>query len=786
MKIPPLFYLTLFLLHSPAWAREIHVAPTGHDQALGSKDQPLLSIQKAASLAEAGDICIIHGGEYHESIRPVKDGEQDKYIVFKAAPGEKVVIWGTQKLENWRQEPIGLVSAPLPFSLDTKNQVFMNKLPLTEARWPNGEAFNFKASMASIQRKVSNPHQIHCKEFPNTWSEADLKGAIVWVMADKKWSAWTSIADQFDPRKKLLSLQHPAGFEVGSWITESHNPLRGGNFRLIGAKALIDQPGEWIYDSQEKRLYLMPPKDVKALDQLNIHAQKNKYGFDLHQKTYIQIKGLELRGCGINLNEASYCHLERCNIQYFFQAKGNVKVNRIDGQPGLVITGRKNVVRDCEIAYSAGNGVMCGGQSNQIVNNYIHHTDFMGSYDACISLSGMDHLISNNTIAYSGRDCLLYSGTGHHIQYNDVSFPAQVAHDSGALYCAGSDGGNTNIHHNWIHDNPGSHLNIGMYVDNYMSNYLIHHNVIWRCGSSMRLNRPTHNIIVYHNSMDVDLLSNWGPWAGQQTQGGTAVFNNSFIKTLEVMPEVFTASNLKDRTFDSTLLQPIYSANSIDKGIALKGVTEAFTVGKAPDIGAYEKGRTSWKAGHDFNHSPQTIAIEDLSPLRNLVKNASFEHESFLPKSDRSDEILYWTRTFLKKSRCEKHEGFNFPPANKRNSIHGYSLTLQGNESDGVEQKCEHLIPNSTYIARAYVRLEDAKECNLTITSNGISAKALASNVKLNSDQVWRLLIVTFRTSTDNTSVTLGITKLGSGKAYVDNTGLLLDIQDFMNRSSAL
>lgn len=45
---------------------EYHVAKSGSDYALGTKQNPFLTINKAASVAVAGDTIIVHEGVYRE------------------------------------------------------------------------------------------------------------------------------------------------------------------------------------------------------------------------------------------------------------------------------------------------------------------------------------------------------------------------------------------------------------------------------------------------------------------------------------------------------------------------------------------------------------------------------------------------------------------------------------------------------------------------------------------------------------------------------------------------
>lgn len=79
-----------------------HVAKSGSDRNPGTTEAPLLTIQRAAELAWAGDRVTVHEGEYREWVRPRNGGwGEDSRIVYEAAPGEHVVIKGSERITGW-------------------------------------------------------------------------------------------------------------------------------------------------------------------------------------------------------------------------------------------------------------------------------------------------------------------------------------------------------------------------------------------------------------------------------------------------------------------------------------------------------------------------------------------------------------------------------------------------------------------------------------------------------------------------------------------------------------
>lgn len=100
------FALTIFcfsLVQSRACAAtEYHVSVDGDDANDGSSSRMLRTISAAAALAQPGDTITVHEGVYRERVTPPLGGESDaKRIVYQAAPGEHVVIKGSETVKGW-------------------------------------------------------------------------------------------------------------------------------------------------------------------------------------------------------------------------------------------------------------------------------------------------------------------------------------------------------------------------------------------------------------------------------------------------------------------------------------------------------------------------------------------------------------------------------------------------------------------------------------------------------------------------------------------------------------
>jgi hypothetical protein len=82
------------------YARVYHVAqrhPAACDDNPGTAEAPFLTINAAARILQPGEKVVVHAGVYRECVRPALGGDgPDRMIAYEAAPGEQVVIKGSE------------------------------------------------------------------------------------------------------------------------------------------------------------------------------------------------------------------------------------------------------------------------------------------------------------------------------------------------------------------------------------------------------------------------------------------------------------------------------------------------------------------------------------------------------------------------------------------------------------------------------------------------------------------------------------------------------------------
>lgn len=96
--------------------REFHVAKHGSDENTGTEENPFLTIQRAANLAQPGNVITVHEGIYRERVNLLRGGTADRPIIYQAAPGEKVEIKGSELIKGWKKEKGDVWKVVLPNS----------------------------------------------------------------------------------------------------------------------------------------------------------------------------------------------------------------------------------------------------------------------------------------------------------------------------------------------------------------------------------------------------------------------------------------------------------------------------------------------------------------------------------------------------------------------------------------------------------------------------------------------------------------------------------------------
>jgi alpha-L-arabinofuranosidase len=198
--------------------RVYHVAKTGSDLGNGTKEAPFLTINKAASIAVAGDTVIVHEGVYREWVKPKNSGLSNiRRITYQAAEGEKVVIKGSERIQNWRHVEGSIWKVQLSNSFfgdfnPYKEEVYGDWLLYSPGKhlgevYLNGMSFYEVNSL----EKLYNPSVV--KEVLDHWTNKVVpvdnpeQTKYVWFsQVDEEFTTIYANFHEYDPNKELVEI----------------------------------------------------------------------------------------------------------------------------------------------------------------------------------------------------------------------------------------------------------------------------------------------------------------------------------------------------------------------------------------------------------------------------------------------------------------------------------------------------------------------------------------------------------------------------------------------------
>jgi hypothetical protein len=744
-------------------------ASTGNDGNSGTLASPFKTINKCAQTADDGDKCIIATGTYRETVTPANSGTSTAPISFEAAPGATVVVSGTEILTGWTQHAGNIYSAPIAWDLGKENQFFVTSgstvTPLWEARWPNINSYDLPGLKAGVA-DADGGSATTLVDSALTQATGYWNGATIWLRGGNAYQGMTSTITGFDSASDTLTY---------SPITGNYKelyPIAGSTYFLSGIYAALDAPKEWYVDAVAQKVYLWAPNGGVPV---NVEMKKRKTAFNLNGKEYIRLSGIRTFAANITMDGSNYNVLDGITAEYvYFSDFSQNTTNPDQLHGGISIIGHDNEIKNSTIAYSSGTLVNIDGSNNRIVNNTIHNGSYMASYDPLVKLSsGTENLISRNEIRDSGRYNIYWKSGSGEISYNDISNGMWLSRDGALVYSWGTDMGNTEVHHNLIHDsvhdNVQNDTRVGLYFDNFTENVIAHHNVIYGNDVGIQLNTPGNFKLLYNNTVVDNKVNSIAYWGSQYNEElyGTRVFNNIFTDPAFLTADTVRGFNIisGDGVNFANAAADQYHLNAgstaMNMGAVIPGITDGY-VGPAPDAGAYEIGEPVWTAGPNPSLIPGPYEPVD-TPYMNLVKNSAFERG-----------LTDWTPWTSPPSAATVTEAV--PSADSSSTPNfqkrGYGSRLKLGAGGGVEQLITGLKPNTPYKFVAWVYTDTA---NQPIYVGVLNYGGTTIDVAQNEANTYVRKEVSFTTGATDTSARVRIWRAAgaTGSAYADDTGLI-------------
>ena len=633
-------------IQSSAWATTWYVAAGGSGD--GTAAAPFGTIQAAANAANAGDLVLVAPGIYRETVRVLNSGTAQAPIVFSSLLPGAAVVSGTNPVGPFQPNPAGAGwTATLPAfvsSLGQGEQCFSNGTRLIEARWPytppqslSSPAFDVVSAVLSDVAVAGSPepylqkHQavIKVDDLP----AGNWQGAGIHLLLGYGYQQVTGQVVASQPGQLTITYLTRLGDTVMPY----------SQFFLFGSAAAFTQAGEWLLTGQN--LLLRAPGDVNP-GIADIECKQRDFAFDLSGQSYVTLQGFTIFAAtvttddvaqqirtGSSIAAASNIALDQLTINTpnSIRDLGGDPYSQWTNSSGVILSGTDNLLSNSSISDADGNGVSLAGVGNQVLYNVISDSNLAGSECAAISTGysaggartyNLGEEIGYNTLQRSGRALVQISALASstaapsRIHHNLMSGAVLQTYDNGAIYdfqyslVSFQDG--LELDHNRISASP-----VGIYLDNLVNGFLVHHNLITSPGEprltdgAVIINGASKHLIA-NNTIYAELPGMYGILDSESTRDPGVVIRNNILRGPSYVGAGAVADhNLLWNGILGSPTDPLFTlladanfalmpgSQAINAGVAISGVTNDTRSGSQavvglPDLGAIESATPSW------------------------------------------------------------------------------------------------------------------------------------------------------------------------------------------------
>lgn len=377
-------FCTLF-----SYSREYHVSPGGNDNNDGSALKPFKTISEAVKAAYPGDTITVHSGTYREWINPVRGGESNaRRIVYRAAPGERVEIKGSEIITGWKKEKNGVWKVVIPNSFfgaynpyqdSIFGDWFYNKgrIHHTGEVFLNGKSLYEKESIQKVYEPVPDSTIRDREGSTYTWyCESNADNTTIWANFHK-----------FNPNRELT--------EISARRTCFYPEKPGINYITVSGFIISQAATQWGAPTAEQVGMVSTHWNKGWIIENNVISDSKCSGITLGKE----------RGTGHNVWSADKGNVYNDGNIHYIEVTFRVLRNGWNkANTGSHIV-RNNVIFSCEQTGICGS---MGAAFSIIENNHIYNIwtkrQFEGAEIGGIKFhAAVDAVIRNNRIHDCGR-----------------------------------------------------------------------------------------------------------------------------------------------------------------------------------------------------------------------------------------------------------------------------------------------------------------------------------------------------------------------------------------------
>lgn len=372
---------------------------------------------------------VIRGGTYRLEkplvLTPEDSGKQEMPVVWTSHPGERVVISGGKRISGW-EKVIGNLPGLPP---DAAGKVWYADIGKGTTLYSLFDDLGILPQAISGRFYTDKNSQNDQTNRTMKWRGDDLAKlshtdeAILHILPSYAFVYNVLRVESINESTKTLTVKTPSGFRLHA--SKLPNPHFQTYYRIANVIEHLDEPGEWVVNSKEGRLYYWPISGDKPGDDVCYPVTDELISFRGNVENREWVRNIALRGIVLRNTERM---LDNPGT-LFLMAEWDI----FEGKNGVVrLKGAQHiVVENCVIENAGGCGIKSGIYS---ANNTFRHNIIRNMGLGGISLIGHGpgniadnnhNVISHNTIGYCGEiyACgigLLLCGSAYNHVHNNL------------------------------------------------------------------------------------------------------------------------------------------------------------------------------------------------------------------------------------------------------------------------------------------------------------------------------------------------------------------------------
>jgi hypothetical protein len=392
-------------------AQPFYVSPKGDDANPGTEEAPFQTIQKAADWAARSQSTVYLRQGLYRLQSAIELKSHHSGIRIEPYQSEQVTLSGAIALDQWK-----LVKHPRP-SKDRPAKVYMaetgkyaNVLTLygPDGLLPRAASAPLKTVSGDLQPTEGGsdtagqgesiptpstmfflPGQIdHVQDFANT---------EIFILPRADWVANYLPVKHVDRQSRRLETYVPGTYALTTPPTWTQIELF---YRLENAPEFLDEPGEWYFDAESSRIYLVAPAD-EAPKHIELPVLDQLFSLEGDFENNDLISDIKITGLSMQHTTRMTWAGGRIGVQHDWGvADGQWAFIKVKGARGIEVS-------NCLFEHGGGDGVRLDVAG---WNNRIHHNEFSHLGGAAVSLIGLapgtrDELHSNHVYGNHIHHC---------------------------------------------------------------------------------------------------------------------------------------------------------------------------------------------------------------------------------------------------------------------------------------------------------------------------------------------------------------------------------------------